>query len=44
MQTNATVSQIAIDLNFTEESYFGRFFKKKTGVTPLQYRKQHKQH
>ncbi|KZE80941.1 helix-turn-helix domain-containing protein [Myroides marinus] len=44
IQTNATVSQIAIDLNFTEESYFGRFFKKKTGVTPLQYRKQHKQH
>ncbi|MDR0195505.1 MAG: helix-turn-helix domain-containing protein [Myroides sp.] len=44
IQTNATVAQIAIDLNFTEESYFGRFFKKKTGLTPLQYRKQHKQH
>lgn len=44
IQTNATVVQIALDLNFTEESYFGRFFKNKTGLTPLQYRKQHKQH
>ncbi|MCC9043403.1 helix-turn-helix domain-containing protein [Myroides sp. M-43] len=44
IQTNATVSQIALDLNFKEESYFGRFFKKKTGLTPIQYRKQHKQH
>lgn len=44
IQTNDTVAQIAIDLNFTEESYFGRFFKKKTDLTPLQYRKQHKQH
>ncbi|MDR0230069.1 MAG: helix-turn-helix transcriptional regulator [Flavobacteriaceae bacterium] len=44
IQTNHTVSQIAMELNFTEESYFGRFFKKNTGVTPLQYRKTHKQH
>lgn len=44
IQTNYTVSQIAMDLNFTEESYFGRFFKKHTGVTPLHYRKKHKQH
>lgn len=44
IQTNHTVSQIAIALNFAEESYFGRFFKKNTGITPLQYRKTHKQH
>lgn len=44
IQTNSTIAQIAIDLNFTEESYFGRFFKKKTGMTPLQYRKHHNQH
>lgn len=42
LQTNATVSMIAMDLNFTDDSYFGRFFKKQTGVTPLQYRKNHK--
>ncbi|MFA4870113.1 MAG: AraC family transcriptional regulator [Pedobacter sp.] len=42
MQTNQTVSMIATDLNFTDDSYFGRFFKKITGCTPLQYRKKHK--
>lgn len=42
MQTNQTVSMIATDLNFTDDSYFGRFFKKITGLTPLQYRKKHK--
>ncbi|MET6997041.1 helix-turn-helix domain-containing protein [Chitinophaga defluvii] len=42
LQTNATVSMIAAALNFEDDSYFGRFFKKLTGLTPLQYRKQHK--
>lgn len=42
LQTNATVSMIAAELNFEDDSYFGRFFKKVTGLTPLQYRKQHK--
>lgn len=44
IQTNDTVAIIAGDLNFTEESYLGRFFKKQVGVTPIQYRKKHKQH
>ena len=44
IQTNDTVGIIAEDLNFTEESYLGRFFKKQVGVTPIQYRKTHKQH
>nr|WP_315034773.1 helix-turn-helix domain-containing protein [uncultured Chryseobacterium sp.] len=42
IQTSSTVSMIAMELNFTDESYFGRFFKKQTGVTPLQYRRNHK--
>jgi AraC-like DNA-binding protein len=42
IQTSDTVSMIATDLNFTDDSYFGRFFKKQTGITPLQYRKNHK--
>lgn len=42
IQTNDTVSMIAADLNFTDDSYFGRFFKKQTGITPLHYRKNHK--
>ncbi|MCW3464362.1 helix-turn-helix domain-containing protein [Chitinophaga nivalis] len=42
IQTNDTVSMIAAALNFIDDSYFGRFFKKITGLTPVQYRKQHK--
>ncbi|MEC4113505.1 helix-turn-helix domain-containing protein [Myroides pelagicus] len=44
IQTSDTISMIAEELNFTDESYFSRFFKKQTGITPLQYRKKHKQH
>ncbi|MDR2272237.1 MAG: AraC family transcriptional regulator [Sphingobacterium sp.] len=42
LQTNDTVSMISVKLNFTEDSYFNRFFKKQTGLTPLQFRKNHK--
>lgn len=42
IQTSDTVSMIAAELNFTDDSYFGRFFKRITGSTPLQYRKQHR--
>lgn len=42
IQTSDTVSMIAMSLNFTDDSYFGRFFKKQTGITPLQYRRNHK--
>ncbi|WP_158960745.1 helix-turn-helix domain-containing protein [Myroides fluvii] len=44
IQTNDTIAIIAGNLNFTEESYLGRFFKKHVGITPIQYRKKHKQH
>jgi AraC-like DNA-binding protein len=36
--TNLTVLQISEDLNFSSPSFFGRFFKKYTGMTPVQYR------
>jgi AraC-like DNA-binding protein len=40
--TNAgmTISEIAYDLNFEDNSYFNRFFKKNIGVTPDEFRKQ----
>ncbi len=40
--TNAdmTVTEIAYDLNFQDNSYFNRFFKKNVGVTPDEFRKQ----
>jgi AraC family transcriptional activator of pobA len=34
-----TVSQISNQLNFTDQSTFGKFFKANTGYTPVQYRK-----
>lgn len=39
--TNAdmTITQIAYDLNFQDNSYFNRFFKKEEGITPDAFRK-----
>jgi len=41
MLTNAdlSVTQIAYELNFQDNSYFNRFFKKYTGITPDDFRK-----
>ena len=38
VHTNLNVSEIANQLNFDDQSYFTKFFKRETGVTPLQYR------
>jgi len=40
--TNAdmTVAEIAYNLNFQDNSYFNRFFKKYVGITPDDFRKQ----
>ncbi len=40
--TNAdmTITEIAYDLNFQDNAYFNRFFKKKVGMTPDEFRKQ----
>ncbi len=34
-----TVTEVAYDLNFQDNSYFNRFFKKNVGVTPDEFRK-----
>jgi len=36
-----SISQIADQLNFADNSYFSKFFKKQAGVTPEEFRKQH---
>ena len=41
--TNLSVSQISAKVGYAEYNYFFRIFKERTGLTPLQYRKQTKQ-
>lgn len=36
--TNNSLKEIAFDLGFTDASYFNRFFKRETGITPAEYR------
>lgn len=38
-----TVAQIAENLNFADASYFGRFFKRETAVTPRTFREDFRQ-
>jgi len=38
VHTNLSVSEIASQLNFEDQSYFTKFFKRETGLTPVQYR------
>ncbi|MET0571706.1 MAG: helix-turn-helix domain-containing protein [Pedobacter agri] len=35
-----SIKQIAFELNFSDASFFGRFFKQRTGITPAEYRRQ----
>ena len=38
-ETNKPVKEIAFNLGFCDEHYFSNIFKKKTGKTPTEYRK-----
>ncbi|MFZ5970276.1 MAG: AraC family transcriptional regulator [Bacteroidota bacterium] len=38
--TQLSVAEIAFQLGFADNSYFGRFFKRYTGITPEHFRKQ----
>ncbi len=40
--TDKPVSEIANSLGYDDENYFGKVFKKQQGVSPLQFRKQHR--
>lgn len=36
--SNLTILQISEELNFANASFFGSFFRKRVGITPMQYR------
>ena len=36
--TDMTMQEIANDLNFPNPSFFGKYFKEHTGITPMEYR------
>lgn len=38
VHTNLSVTEIANSLNFPDQSYFAKFFKRESGISPLQYR------
>ena len=38
VHTNLSVTEIAFRLNFPDQSYFTKFFKREAGLSPLQYR------
>lgn len=40
LQTNLSIKEIAYQLSFSEPTHFGSFFKKQTGQTPVEFRKQ----
>jgi AraC-like DNA-binding protein len=39
--TDMTIQEISNDLNFPNPSFFGKYFKEHTGMTPLGYRKKY---
>ncbi|WP_297086335.1 AraC family transcriptional regulator [uncultured Draconibacterium sp.] len=38
VHTNLSVTEIATKLNFPDQSYFAKFFKREVGMSPLQFR------
>lgn len=41
LHTEKTITEIAYALHFNDASYFIKFFKKHTGLTPIQFRRQY---
>ena len=39
ISTNMTIQQISNELNFPSQSFFGKFFKRATGMSPKEYKK-----
>jgi AraC-like DNA-binding protein len=37
--TNMTVQQISDELNFPSQTFFGKYFKRRVGMSPKEYRR-----
>ena len=37
--TNLTILQISEELHFANQSFFGKYFKQHTGLSPMRYRR-----
>jgi LacI family transcriptional regulator len=42
LDTSQSISEIALDLDFTDVEHISRFFKRETGMSPLEYRKRYR--
>lgn len=42
--TDVSIKRLAHDLGFVDEAYFGRFFRRQTGVTPREFRNRARAH
>ena len=42
MSTERTIKQIAYDLNFSSQSFFGKYFARVVGLSPQEYRTKHR--
>jgi LacI family transcriptional regulator len=41
-ETDMSITQIALEMNYTGVENIGRYFKQEMGLSPIQYRKAHK--
>mgnify|MGYP004575167609 CR=1 len=41
VHTTQSIKEISQLLHYEDTSYFCRFFRKQTGVSPMEYRKEH---
>ena len=38
--TNMTIQQISDELNFSTQTFFGKYFKRRVGLSPKEYRRE----
>ena len=44
LESNKSISELALDLGYPDESHISRYFKRTQGITPLEYRRRYGQY